>query len=570
MRKRQLVVYVLLLAAASFLYLQFSEPLKSYFFVKFQKTLPSKVSTNRVLFISDQFALGDYIRLFDRMAKLENSVALLLPQVFNIKIGDYLEDISPEEIKKIQDEYKEFSIKLAESKNIIPVVFLYSGHSAESSVDPCFFRYFNPSEIKQPPALRGMIRVKSERMWKTVPNMAFYEDYGYYPYKMPLLYKYNDCILVSAAIEGIRKYYSLNKSAVKYDSGSILIGNVVRVPLLDSAEIIVHQVKEEPKTYTLNEALALPDADINDKIIIVRSLNNSEHAMVSLGVAISSLMQGVYVSYPKLVNYIASAVLFVLLFAAYRFLQLWYGALIALLAEAVVVISTYLLLDKDIYINFVLLTAVNLVTFALMYFYRGSTAVIEMTERAGRVRPFMHPSGVNRFVMRNRDLKTKNTWLAAPVVYFLFDRAFSEDAAQVKITFEKIRQILYNKEHEFYIRFLGGREIEAVFTGEKVQPKDILAALFEIREALSAVRFNMVLSDTEVYIYEFERELVISDRNYDLKSACERMEKKRHIIVPERNVQKYVSLVKFQKISESGGEVLFNIAGPREEAVNEN
>jgi len=193
-----------------------------------------------------------------------------------------------------------------------------------------------------------------------------------------------------------------------------------------------------------------------------------------------------------------------------------------------------------------------------------------MTERAGRVRPFMHPAGVNGFILKNRDLKTKNTWLNAPVVYFLFDRAFSEDAVSVKITFEKIRQMLYNKEKEFYIRLQGGRTIEAVFTGEGVQPKNILAALFDIRETFSTVKFNMVLSDTEVYIYEFERELVVSDKNYDLKTACERLEKKRHIIVPERNVQKYVNLVKFQKISESGGEVLFNIAGSREEAVNEN
>jgi hypothetical protein len=559
-----------MLAAAVILYLQFNDSLKAYFFIKFQKTIPSKISTSRVLFISDQFSLGDYIRFFDRMAKLENSVALLLPQVFNIKIGDYLEDISQEEIKKIQDEYKEFSIKLAEAANIIPVVFLYSSRVPEKNVDACLFTYFGTGDIKQKPVLRNMVRVKSERMWKTVPNVAFYEDYNYYPYKMPLLYRYNDCILVSAAVEGIRKYYKLNKSGIKYEAGNVLIGNVVQAPMLDSAEIIVHQVKEIPKVYSLNEALSLPDGEINDKIIIVRSLNNSEHAMVSLGVAISSLMQGVYVSYPKTVNYIASIALFMLLFAAYRFLALKYGVLIVLLTEASVVITTYLLLDKNIYINFVLLTAVNLVTFAVLYFYRGSTALIEMTERAGKVRPFMHPAAVNAFVMKNRDLKSKNTWLRAPVVYFLFDRDFSEDPGKVKITFENIRQMLYNREKEFYIRLQGGREVVTVFTGEKTQPKNILAALFDIREAYADTKFNMVLSDTEVYIYEAERELVLSDRNYELKTACERLEKKRNIIVPERNVQKYVSLARFQKISESSGEVLFNIAGSREEAVNEN
>lgn len=570
MRKRQLAVYFLMFVAAAFLYLQFNDSLKSYFFIKFQKTIPSKISMDRVLFISDQFGLPDYIRLFDRLAKLDNSVALLLPQVFNIKIGDYLEDISPEEIKAIQDEYKEFSIKLAETKNIIPVVFLYSARSPEKSVDPCIFKYFSPSEIKQKPVQRNMVRVKSERMWRTAPNIAFYEDFSYYPYKMPLLYNYNGCVLASAAVEAVRKYYSLNKSGIKYDNGSLLAGNVVAAPLLDSGEIIVHQVKDMPKIYGLNEALTLSDGELNDKIVIVRSLNNSEHAMLSLGVVVSSLMQGVYVSYPVMINYTASAALLLLLFAAYRALKIWYGALIALLAEAAIVITTYMLLDKNIYINFVLLSTVNLLTFALLYFYRGSTAVIDMTERAAKVRPFIHPAGINRFIMKNRDLKTKNTWLSASVVYFIFDSAFGADAGTVKITFEKIRQILYNKEHEFYIRLHNGRGIEAVFTGEKAQPKNILAALFEIRETFSAVKFNMILSDTEVFVYELEKDLVVADKNYDLKAVCERLEKKRHIIVPEKNVQKYVTLVKFQKISEAGGEVLFNIAGPREEAVNEN
>jgi hypothetical protein len=504
------------------------------------------------------------------MSKLDNSVALLLPQVFNIKIGDYLEDISPEEIKKIQDEYRDFSIKLAESRNIIPVVFLYNGRSPENPVDACAFKYFTPPEIKQKPASRNTLRVKSERMWKTVQNVAFYEDYSYYPYKMPLLYRYNDCVLVSAAVEGIRKYYSLNRSAVKYDAGSILVGNVVRAPMLDSAEIIVHQMKEDPKTYSLNDALSLPDGALNDKIIIVRSLNNSEHAMVSLGVAVSSLMQGVYVSYPKIVNYAASAILFMLLFAAYRFLKLRYGALIALLAEVSIVVTTYLLLDKNIYINFVLLSTVNLLLFALLYFYRGSTAVIEMTERAGKVRPFMHPQGVRKFIMKNRDLKTKNTWLKATAVYFIFDGAFSEDAGRVKITFEKIRQMLYNKEKEFFIRLQNGRSIEAVFTAEAAQMKKILEALLEIREEFSGINFNIILNDTEVYIYEFERELVVTDRNFELKIACEKLEKKRYIIVPERNIQKYINLAKFQKISEAAGEALFNISGSRGEASDEN
>lgn len=569
-RKRQLAVYILVVAAAIYAYITFNDSLKSYFFMEFQKTIPSRIKTDRILFISDEFTLDDYCRLFDRIGRAQNSVALLLPQVFNIKIGDYLENISPEDIKKIQDQYKAFSIKLAETKNIIPVAFLDNVSKPEPAVDVCVFKYFDAKDVKLGLNRYNYVRVKSKRIWMTAPDIAFYEDYDYYPYRVPLLYGYGDCVLVSAAVEGIRKYYSLNRDYVKYDRQNLIIGNIISSPLLDSGGIIVHQLKETPKTYTLNEVLALPDDRINDKIIIVRSLNNSVNTMVSLGVTIASIMQGVYVSYPRDINHIIAAVLLVLVFGAYRFLKPGYGVLTAALTEAAVIITAYLLLDRNIYINFVLFTAVNALTFVVVYFYRISTSLMEKQERAGAVRRFMHPAAVSGFISRNMDIKAKNNWMKTYAVYLLFSQEFSEEPETVKKTFEKVRQILYNNEREFFIRLQSGREIAVVFTGPGAAVKNILAALFEIREGLNGLKFNMVLSNTEVYVYGFDGDMLFADRNYELKMACDRIDKKRFILVPERDVQGYINLTKFQKVTESSGMVLFNIVGGREETVNEN
>ncbi len=570
MRKRQLAAYILIIIAAVFLYFRYNDTLKSYFFIKFQKTIPPKVSTERILFISDEFTIGDYIRLLDRIAKAGNSVALLLPQVFNIKLGDYLENISPGDIKKIQDQYKEFSIKLAETKNVIPVVFLDRVKNPANTVDACVFKYFNAKDIKLNLVARNYIRVKSTRLWSASPDIAFYEDYDYYPYKVPVLYKFGDCVLSGAAAEGIRKYYRLNRSAVKYGRENVIIGSVVRTPLLSSGEIIMHQLKDEPKFYSLAEALAMPDGKINDKIIIIKSRNISVHTMVSLGVMIASMMSGVYVSYPIAVNYIAAILLLGLLYGAYRFLRPAFGILIVVLVEAAVIITTYLLIDKNVYINFVLLTAVNILSFTIIYFYRISTAVLDMAERAGAVKRFMHPSAIRRFILKNRDIKARNAWMRAFVAYITFDRDFAENPEAVKKAFDKIRQIIYNNEKEFFIKLWSSRDIEVVFLNEAAAVKNIISALFAVREGLKEHKFNIILSDTEAYIYDFERDLVVIDKNYGLKAACDNLEMKRNIIVPERDIQKYINLIKFQRIAESGGFVLFNITGGREETVNEN
>ena len=115
MKKFVHAVYAAFAAVFIFFYLNYADYLRSFSFNLFQRLAPSPVSMSKVVFISDTLTLKDYNALFDRIGALENSVALFLPQIFNIKVGDYLESIDPAEIDALKEDYKIFKIKLAEA-----------------------------------------------------------------------------------------------------------------------------------------------------------------------------------------------------------------------------------------------------------------------------------------------------------------------------------------------------------------------------------------------------------------------------------------------------------------------
>ena len=124
MRKTAIFFYAVIIAAMAAGYLYFSEEIKSFTFTRMQKFSPSAMSMDKISFIEDDFSLGDYLALIDRIKTAENSAVLFLPQVFNTRTGDYLENINPDEVKKMKEDYRNFTLKLADNQDIIPVVFL--------------------------------------------------------------------------------------------------------------------------------------------------------------------------------------------------------------------------------------------------------------------------------------------------------------------------------------------------------------------------------------------------------------------------------------------------------------
>ncbi len=544
--------------------------LRSYVYSGLQKTLPSVESTERVLFISDNFTLSEYNRLFGRLSPLKNSLVVFLPQIFNIRVGDYLENIDPDAIKKMQRQYRDFTIKFAEMKNIIPVPFLYKGKKQEDSVNLKHFGYFKPSETGIDVAEFDYIKIKSKKMYLTARDMGFYNDFNYYPYRIPVLYKYNDTILVNAAVEAVRKYYRVGKKSVELRNKTLFIGKAHSLPLLSGGDIIIHRAEKKARTLDLKETLAAPDKVLNGKIIIVKSANVTPETMLSLGAVISGIIEGSYVKYFKTGNYFAAFLFFIGLLLLYRNIGPLPGLGVFFVFEGAVFAAAHLLLKNNIYIDTVLFSAVNIIVFSAVYFYLITSSAAERRKRVSILGRHMHPKTVRGFVSENRDILIKNTWFPTRVVYFNFSPGFGENPENIKKSFEKIREIIYNTEKYYIMKIQSGSDIALILPGQDRPLKSVLEPLFEARESLKEEKFNMVLNNTEIFIHEFNGEILIADKGYGVKLEAEEIERKKHILVPEKDIQEYINIIKFQKIRETKNNVMFNIAGIREEAQDEN
>jgi hypothetical protein len=68
-----------------------------------------------------------------------------------------------------------------------------------------------------------------------------------------------------------------------------------------------------------------------------------------------------------------------------------------------------------------------------------------------------------------------------------------------------------------------------------------------------------------VYTYLYRNQIVFIDKNIDVRINAENIDKKRYILVPEKDIQKYIDYIKFQKNINAGGILYFNAVGLREE-----
>lgn len=566
MRKLRDIFFLLLVLACIFLYVKYNESLKSFFFIQVKKFLPDKINTQKILYVNDEFSLGDYNNIFSVISKAENSVGVILPQLFNIKIGDYVESLTSEEIKKTQEEYKEFVFKLAETPNIILVGFIdYVKTNTTGTANPCVFKYFNEKDIKLKLRKFNYIKVNSLRIWSSVPNIGFYQNFEYYPYKIPLLYNFNNCVIVNAAVETIRKYYKLNKNSINYSNNMLKIGTTVNAPVSKTGDLIIYQNNEKNKILNLNEFLNLSVDEINDKIIIIKSRNISEYTMISLGMMITSLMQNIYIYYSPVLNYIIGFILSGVFFIFYRLLKIYYGIILMALIEFCIVISAFLLLDRNVYPDFVLFSLVNIVTFFSVYYFKIYNSFIEYNSRAEVISNYINERSLNHILHNNIDIKTMNTWLPTFVVYFSFSGEAAENINEMKKYFDKINNIIYNATKEYFIKLINEKDIAVIFA-DKIEVKKLVQLLFEIREEIPENKYNIVLNQTDVYTYIYGKQMIFVDKNINIKMNAENIDRKRFILVPEKDIQKYIDYIKFQKNINVGGILYFNAVGLREEA----
>jgi hypothetical protein len=563
-------VFVPVFALFIISYILFFDVIHSFVFTLLQSTIPSKVSMSKIAFVDGSFSMDDYSKLTEKIRSLDNSVALFLPQVFNIRINEYLEDINPDELKKIKDDYRNFTLKLAEAQNIIPVVFLSSDGREKNQVDPSAFKYFDAKSFGMKLPEYNYAKIASVRVWQSITSVGFYREYDYYPYRIPAVFNYNGSVLAGAPVEAIRKYYKLTRSRISMEGDNLRIGDIISFPLQSGGDIMVHQLRGAPEKYSLGSFMDAPREKLEDKIIIVRSGNISEHTMLSLGVACASILQGTYINYSPAMNYTAAALVFLIFFLAYRSIKFRFGIVALAASEAAVFYACSALMAANIYADFSLIAFADFSAFFIFYFYSVAGKMADSGKRRGVLLRAMHPKAVRPFMEKNLDVKIKNIWSTAFVMYVTFDETEPMDAENIKKTFDKTRELIYNKTGEFIIKRHCNSGLAVVFLAENQPLRAVVDAAIELRDKLRGFNFNIILNSTEVYVFEHAREIGFLDRKYGQIMPAETVEKKKYIIVPEADIQKYVSTVKFQKIYEKAGTVLFNITGVREEAVNEN
>jgi hypothetical protein len=499
------------------------------------------------------------------MKGLDNSVELFLPQVYNMKIDEYLDNIDLNTIKKSKEDYRDFTLKLSEAANIIPVVFTGRGTKNTSQNDMSGFSYFKSKDVDLNLVEYNSVKVMSKRAWYMMSGAGFYEEYYYLPFTIPAVMKFGDSVLVSASVEAIRKYYKFTRNRVSYSDGRLKIGDVIDFPLLKNGDIIIHRLKGGPKVYNLDGFMKADSGLINDKIIIVKNKNISQSTMFSLGIMTASIMKGKYIKYDPFMNYAGAFIILLGLIASYRSFRMLFGTLVFAGIEAIFFLISVLFMSNSIYLDFALLSVLNLLAFISIYYFRINALITDRRARLRVLSQFMHPKTVKKFILRNKDIRIKNTWLKTFVIYINFEEDSEPDAAGIKKTFEKARELIYNRHKDFIIKGHNNCDMVIVILDDGPDSKRVIETALDIREKLSDMKFNILLNNTEVYIFENKSELGILDKNYAVRRAAEALEKKKYIVIPEADVQKYINLIKFQKIASAGNMVLFNITGFREE-----
>ena len=321
---------------------------------------------------------------------------------------------------------------------------------------------------------------------------------------------------------------------------------------------------------SLSEFIKADNLSINDKIIIAKNKEISQVTMYSLGIMTASIMKGKYVGYNPFANYLGIFIILIALIAAFRSFKFWIGLLVLIVSEGIFFIISVLFMSNNSYLDLTLMSVVNLLAFITIYYFKISKLIIDRYVRLSGLSRFMHPDSVKQFVLKNKDIQMKNNWFKTFVMYMNFEEEEKPNAIELKQTFGKVRDLIYIKHKDFIIKGHNNRDIEIVILEESNKARNVIEIALEIRAEFSKLNFNLILHNTEAYIFENGNDLGILDKNYSLLRASEILDKKKYIVVPEIDVKKYINLIKFQKITGNGATVLFNVTGLREDQTNEN
>ncbi|MEI7640596.1 MAG: hypothetical protein WCJ46_03700 [bacterium] len=550
-------------------YFYFNDRLKSYVFKNMDNVGKPVSAADNLVFVSDVFKMKDYNNLINKLSEAQNSIVLFLPQLFNMKIDPYLDEVEPEDITILKQEYKEFVLKMAETSSIIPVVFVAPGKPSEEVPGLSAFSYFDKYSGTLKFHEYDYLKIKSLKVWQTVKTPGFFREYRYYPYRVPLVFKHKNQIYAGAAVEAVRKYYRLTRDQISIDGRFLRIGSIVSAPLSKYGDIIISE-SQHREALKLSTVLTMPMTDLADKIIIINSLNNKDSKdvnMRSLGATVSALMTGVYIKYNPASDYGIALILVGLLAAAFTGAPFLFGMFMYLIVQAGIIATGFYLLKKNVYVDVILLSASAFFVFFSIYYFKIMTARRHTENRKEFLSSVSPSKNIPGLIASNKDIKIKNTWTECFAAYFMFDENFFKDMANAKNVFDSIEKTIYTFDKDFFIYYGGQDELLVMFAGKDRDTKTLLDALMAVRdsEGLQKFNFNIILIKTFVNIFDMKKRPVVMDKNYDRVRTAHALAKQKYILIAETDIQEYINYIKFQKVSGADSlPVFFNIAGHRD------
>lgn len=559
-------VFVFLLAAIAASYLLFSGAARPLLYSFYEKFAPAENHSEKVVVVTSGGGLREYTVFLEKTKKISRTVVLFMPHIFDRGIGDFLQGSAAEDIENLRSDYRAFTIVFAESQNLIPVVSVkrLSG-LIKGEADLSAYSYFKASAASFDMPVYGGVRIKNTRLWMTAPNVGFFPEYQGVPHRVPFLIRNRADVLAAAHVEAVRKFYGLTKSKIDTLNRMLSIGSGIQIPLLQNAEAVIRRPARAAPEIKFAEFIGAPEARFEDKIIIFRDASQPRVLSESLAAAVSAVLSGRTLGYNEVLNFAAAFILALLLFSAYRNVKPGIGSAVFLLSVAAVAGAGVLLLSKDYFLDITPLIFLNTAVFTGYYFLKISADALEKRRRTKVFASAMHPKAVKNFINAKKDIRLRNAWLNTAAVYFDFENGTFENPAALKKVFDKISVFIYNNVKEFIIELHGNNTIAVVPLQDSLQPAPLFKALFEIRDELKDAAFNIMVNAGKIYIFEFAGSVSFMDSEYQNKQSADRLLKKKNIIVAEKDIQKFINVIKFQKISGADKAVLFNVAGFREE-----
>ncbi len=557
MRKSVLALYLVLTAVILGFFIFFQEKLETEartFIIN--KVSPFQID-DKILVVSGQMYLELYNELLKKAAQTENSVMIMLPQLFNIKFDYYLEDMNPEAAVNAKRAYSELAETLAEGERLLPVVYVSKeGGKDRGEISSQYFSETKPSGIN--PVKFTDAKSYATRMFKTSRAATFFVNYTSYPAAVPLIFSYEGKYYLSAPLEAVRRYYKLIKTKIKFESGIMRAGDIISVPVDGRGFLMLPPVSKEIETITPQEFLAMPKTAVENKIIIVRGLSQTKETLYSLAASISSILNSRAIVNRQFFDFLAVLSAAALILINYR-LGIWRLLSFVFLLTAGLWTLSIWLATKDTVSLPVTQTFAVLFSFCTVLYFRAAARSADIQRRRSALLKHVDAASAERMIRKNSDImllnSRKKAWLITVIC--------PPDA--VKKTFEKVLLCLYNEQNDHLTVINGDGSItSALFDDDYTNVKSAIESALRIKEAgypvlLRREEVNVSFQNGSFMIFGGNRETPASFIKFILGNN-----NNANVYVPGYEIQNYIGVTKFQKAN-SSGEEFFAITGQREE-----